>query len=76
MSNKPWLAHYDDGVPHTLQLTPAPLTALLDAAAAQFPEAPAIVFYGRELRCGNPDKDPNQTRPGGRFPFANRPFPQ
>jgi long-chain acyl-CoA synthetase len=50
MSNKPWLAHYDDGVPHTLQLTPAPLTALLDAAAAQFPEAPAIVFYGRELR--------------------------
>jgi long-chain acyl-CoA synthetase len=45
----PWFAHYDAGVPQTLDLTPAPLPALLDAAAEAFPAAPAISFYGRTL---------------------------
>lgn len=48
-ANKPWLAHYDQGVPHTLEAAPAPLTALLDQAAERFPAAPAIAFYGRTL---------------------------
>ena len=47
--NKPWLAHYDEGVPHSLALTPAPLPTLLAAAAADFPATPAISFYGRTL---------------------------
>jgi long-chain acyl-CoA synthetase len=47
--NKPWLAHYDAGVPHTLDWEPAPVPALLDAAAAQFPTATAISFYGRTI---------------------------
>lgn len=46
---RPWLTHYDEGVPHTLSITPAPLPALLDAAAEQFGEAAAISFYGRTL---------------------------
>jgi long-chain acyl-CoA synthetase len=36
-------------VPHTLDITPAPLPALLDAAAERFPDAPAVAFYGRSL---------------------------
>lgn len=51
--NKPWLAHYDEGVPHTLALTPAPLPALLEAAAADFPATPAISFYSRTLTYGD-----------------------
>ena len=50
--NKPWLAHYDEGVPHSLAITPAPLPALLDAAAADFPATPAISFYSRTLTYG------------------------
>src|SRR5690606_13263244 len=49
MDSKPWLQHYDEGVPHTLELQPAPLTALLDAAAEAFPGTAAISFYGRTL---------------------------
>jgi len=51
--NKPWLAHYDEGVPHSLAITPAPLPALLDAAAADFPATPAISFYSRTLTYGD-----------------------
>ncbi len=45
----PWFAHYDAGVPQTLDLTPTALPALLDAAAQAFPAAPAISFYGRTI---------------------------
>jgi len=51
--NKPWLAHYDEGVPHSLAITPAPLPALLEAAAADFPATPAISFYSRTLTYGD-----------------------
>lgn len=47
--DRPWLAHYDAGVPPTLSLTPSTLPALLDAAAEGSPGAPAIIFYGRTL---------------------------
>jgi len=47
--DKPWLQHYDAGVPHTIDAAPAPLPALLDDAAARFPDAPAILFYGRAI---------------------------
>jgi long-chain acyl-CoA synthetase len=46
---KPWLQHYDEGVPHTLDLRPAPLTGLLDGAAERFPDTVAVSFYGRAL---------------------------
>ena len=51
--NKPWLAHYDEGVPHSLAITPAPLPALLEAAAADCPATPAISFYSRTLTYGD-----------------------
>ncbi|MEI7769680.1 MAG: long-chain fatty acid--CoA ligase [Chloroflexales bacterium] len=47
--NQPWLAHYDAGVPRALEITPAPIPALLAAAAERFPDAPAVAFYGRTI---------------------------
>ncbi|MBX0328163.1 long-chain fatty acid--CoA ligase [Oscillochloris sp. ZM17-4] len=41
--------HYDPGVPHRIEIAPAPIPALLDAAAERFPAAPAISFYGRTV---------------------------
>ncbi|MCS6888556.1 MAG: long-chain fatty acid--CoA ligase [Chloroflexus sp.] len=48
-ATRPWLRHYDPGVPHTLAITPAPLPELLRRAAERFAETTAIAFYGRTL---------------------------
>lgn len=47
---RPWLAHYDPGVPRTL--APYPLSTLLDVVretAAQRPDHPALLFKGAVL---------------------------
>jgi long-chain acyl-CoA synthetase len=49
MTQRPWLAYYDPGVPHTLDFPPVALPELLAAAAREFPAAPAILFYGRTI---------------------------
>src|SRR5687768_1060118 len=49
MTDKPWLAHYDPGVPHTIDVPRVALPELLAAAARDFPDAPAIVVYGRTI---------------------------
>jgi long-chain acyl-CoA synthetase len=49
MTHRPWLAHYDSGVPHTIDIPPIALPELLAAAAREFPNAPAILFYGRTI---------------------------
>jgi long-chain acyl-CoA synthetase len=49
MMHKPWLAHYDPGVPHEITVPPIALPELLATAAHQFPNAPAILFYGRTM---------------------------
>ncbi len=43
----PWLDHYPDGVDWHAPLPSAPLTKLLDDAAALFPNQPAWQFFGR-----------------------------
>jgi long-chain acyl-CoA synthetase len=47
MKTKPWLKHYDEGVPHTLK--PYPKLTLMDIvreSAAQRPHHPALLFKG------------------------------
>lgn len=48
-ASRPWLRHYDPGVPATLDLKPEPLPVLLQRAAERFAHATAIAFYGRSL---------------------------
>src|SRR4029450_8351394 len=53
MAAAPWLDHYDAGVPETL--APYPERTLLDdvaEAAAQRPDAPALLFKGRTISHG------------------------
>lgn len=40
----PWLAHYDDGVPHEFTHEPAHLCTFLDAAAQETPDRTAIIY--------------------------------
>jgi len=49
MTHKPWLAHYDAGVPHEIAIPPIALPELLANAAREHPDAPAISFYGRTI---------------------------
>ncbi|HLN63573.1 MAG TPA: long-chain fatty acid--CoA ligase [Symbiobacteriaceae bacterium] len=46
---RPWLAHYPEGVRPQLEYPDQPLHHLLDETAARMPHAPAILFYGRRL---------------------------
>jgi long-chain acyl-CoA synthetase len=47
MTDKPWLPHYDPGVPYDIEVPQVALPELLATAARRFPDAPAILFYGR-----------------------------
>ena len=46
---RPWLLHYESGVPHSVDIPRLPLTRLLDRAARRYPQRPAIRFRGRTL---------------------------
>ena len=46
---RPWLRHYEPGVPHTIAYPGHPIHRLLDQAAAKFPDRPATTFFGRDL---------------------------
>jgi long-chain acyl-CoA synthetase len=49
MTERPWLKAYDPGIPADIELPDEPLDAALSAAAATYPERPAIRFYGRAI---------------------------
>jgi long-chain acyl-CoA synthetase len=46
---KPWLAHYEPGVPPTLDYPAVPLHGLLEQTAERFPERAATIFFGARL---------------------------
>jgi len=49
LSRRPWLAHYDSGVPPTLHYPERPLTWLLDETARNHGTRDALLFYGTRL---------------------------
>ncbi|MDT8304804.1 MAG: alpha/beta fold hydrolase [Anaerolineae bacterium] len=46
---RPWLLHYESGVPHTIDIPRVPLTRLLDRTVRKFRYRPAIYYDGRRL---------------------------
>ena len=46
MNDKPWLAHYDKGVPHTVEIPNAPLFHFLEEAARKYPDRACTIFKG------------------------------
>jgi long-chain acyl-CoA synthetase len=44
-----WLAHYEAGVPTSLEYPPLPLHGLLERTAERYPERPATIFFGATL---------------------------
>ncbi|HMR98415.1 MAG TPA: long-chain fatty acid--CoA ligase [Anaerolineales bacterium] len=46
MTDKPWLAHYDKGVSHTIDIPQAPLFHFLDESARKYPNRACTIFKG------------------------------
>jgi long-chain acyl-CoA synthetase len=46
MNDRPWLAHYDKGVPHTVEIPNVPLFHFLDESARQYPDRACTIFKG------------------------------
>ncbi len=46
MNNKPWLAHYDKGVPQTIEYPKVPLFHFLEEAARKYPDRACTIFKG------------------------------
>lgn len=46
MNDRPWLAHYDRGVPQTIEYPKAPLFYFLENAAKKYPDRACTIFKG------------------------------
>ena len=46
MSNGPWLAHYDKGVPQSIEYPKVPLFHFLEEAARKYPDRACTIFKG------------------------------
>ena len=49
MDNKPWLSHYDEGVPQTIQYPEVPLFYFLEEGARNYPDHACTVFKGEKI---------------------------
>ena len=46
MNDRPWLAHYDKGVPQTIDIPSVPLFNFLDESARKYPDRACTIFKG------------------------------
>jgi long-chain acyl-CoA synthetase len=64
MSEKPWLARYDEGVPHHIDYPEVPLFYFLEEAARKYPDAPCTIFKGAKVSY-------REMKPAGGSPGGN-----
>jgi long-chain acyl-CoA synthetase len=48
-ATRPWLRHYEEGVPANLDIPDRPLTWLLDNTARRYPNNTALIYYGNKI---------------------------
>ena len=48
-ADRPWLKHYDEGVPHTLEYPTIPAHAIVESNAKDYPDNPALIFKGNVI---------------------------
>ncbi len=57
---RPWLIHYEQGVPYTIGVPNIPLHHLLRSAVRRFPRRPAIFFEGSRLSYRRLNREANR----------------
>ncbi|MCJ7678928.1 MAG: alpha/beta fold hydrolase [Anaerolineales bacterium] len=60
LGQRPWLAHYDHGVPQTVAIPDVPLHRFLESSARRFPKRPALLFAGGRIRFARVDRRSNR----------------
>jgi long-chain acyl-CoA synthetase len=56
-ADRPWLVHYEAGVPADVEVPEMPVDALLRRTAARHPDRTALIFFGRKTSFGELDRD-------------------
>jgi long-chain acyl-CoA synthetase len=64
LEERPWLAHYAEGVPPTIAIPEVPLFQLLRSAARRFPNRVAIVYQRKRLSYRQLDQEVNRFSNG------------
>ncbi len=60
IAERPWLGHYELGVPQTIILPSQPLHRFLESAARRHPRRPATIFYDKKLSYRKLDEQANR----------------
>jgi long-chain acyl-CoA synthetase len=60
MNNRPWVAHYDKGVPQTIEYPKAPLFHFLEEAAIKYPDRACTIFKGAVISYKEINKKTDQ----------------
>ncbi len=60
LTARPWLAHYDEGVPYTIPIPSIPMHHLLRSAVRRFPLRTAILYEGRRLTYRRLNQEANR----------------
>jgi long-chain acyl-CoA synthetase len=58
--DRPWLNHYDPGVPHEIEIPDVPFTVILDQTVARYPQQTAVYFYGHRWTYRQLDRITNR----------------
>jgi long-chain acyl-CoA synthetase len=56
MDERPWLKHYDPGVPHHIDVPPFPLHHFLEASAQSYGSRPCAIFKGHVVTYAEMDE--------------------
>jgi hypothetical protein len=73
---RPWVPHYDAGVPEEVDIPDLPLDGLLRQAAQRWPHAAAVGFYGRDTTFMALDRQVDRAaEPAGQPVFPTPPLP-
>jgi len=64
MSERPWLQHYDKGVPQHIDYPDVPLYFFLEEAAKKYPESPCTIFHGARISYREMDELTNRLAAG------------
>ncbi len=64
MNDQPWLAHYDKGVPQSLDFAELTIPAFLESAAKKYPDKACTIFQGAAITYKQMDQLSNRLAAG------------
>jgi long-chain acyl-CoA synthetase len=64
MAERPWLKHYDPGVPHTIDYPSKPLFHFLEESARMYPDQACTIFKGAKITYAEMDALTDQLAAG------------